>query len=97
VIDADGHLVGIVTTGDISELLLAERVRDAAAAPPALIVGRAMTSDAVAVSPSCELAEAVKLMQARKLSALPVVEDDQVVGILTEQDILRAFTGRLSA
>lgn len=97
VIDADGRLVGIVTDGDLSELLLAERVRDASAAPPTLIVGKAMTSDAVAVSPWCDLEEAVRLMHARKLSALPVVEDGQVVGILTENDILRAFAETMRA
>lgn len=76
VVDVDGHLIGIVTEGDLSELLLAERVRDASSAPLTLIVGKAMTSDPVAVSPWCNLEEAVTLMHARKLSALPVVEED---------------------
>jgi acetoin utilization protein AcuB len=91
VVDPGQHLVGIVTDGDLSEALAAEGLSDASAAPPTLCVGKVMTWTAVAVSPACELAEAVTLMHERTLSALPVVEDGRVVGILTESDILRAF------
>ena len=91
VVDTDAHLVGIVTESDLREALAAEGVRDPSAAPVALIVGDAMTCNAVAIAPGVELATAVELMLTRKLSALPVVESNRVIGILTGYDILRAF------
>ncbi|MBI1734311.1 MAG: CBS domain-containing protein [Candidatus Rokubacteria bacterium] len=91
VVDVHRRLVGIVTDGDLREALAAEGVREASMAPATLIVGKTMTADVVAVTPSCPLADAVALMRDRKLSALPVVDHDEVVGILTEHDILRAF------
>ena len=91
VVDRDRHLVGIVTDGDLGETLAAAQISDPSTAPPSLIVGQAMTWDTVTVAPSCELREAVRVMHARKLSALPVVKDGDVVGILTDHDILGAF------
>lgn len=79
VVDADGRLVGLVTEADLAE------------APPTLIVGKVMTWCTDAVHPESEIAEAARLMQDRKLVALPVVEDGRVIGILTDADIMRAF------
>lgn len=91
VVDAEEHLIGIVTDGDLREALESARVRDAESAPATLIVGKVMTRDVVSVAPSCDLVEAARLMHARKLSALPVVEGGKVVGILSEIDVLAMF------
>jgi CBS domain-containing protein len=91
VVEADGCLIGILTQSDVREILASEGIHDAATAPPTLIVGKAMSVEPVAVPPDSELAAAVTLMYERKLSALPVVEAERVVGILAESDILRAF------
>jgi CBS domain-containing protein len=91
VVEADGRLIGIVTEGDIRQVLASEGLRDAEAAPATLIVGKVMSLEPTAIAPDSALAAAVALMHERKLSALPVVERDQVVGILTESDILRQF------
>jgi CBS domain-containing protein len=97
VIDVDGRLVGILTDGDVREALEAQRISVPADSPSTLIVGKAMTWDAVAVAPSCGLGHAARLMVERTLSALPVVEAQRVVGILTETDILRAFAEVIEA
>jgi acetoin utilization protein AcuB len=91
VVDADESLIGIITDGDVREALESARVRDAESAPATLIVGKVMTRDVVSVTPSWDLAQAARLMQTRKLSALPVVEGGTVVGILSEVDVLAAF------
>jgi acetoin utilization protein AcuB len=57
-------------------------------------VAHVMTRRAIAVAPQTPLAEAARLMRARKLEALPVVEAEQVVGILTTTDLLE-FLGVL--
>jgi acetoin utilization protein AcuB len=91
VVDTDGRLIGILTASDLREALAFEGIRDAASAPATLIVGKVMTRDPVAVPAGSAFAAAVTLMHERKLSAVPVVDRDAVVGILTESDIVRAF------
>lgn len=57
-----------------------------------LTVSAVMTRCVVAVPPTCPIAEAVALMLRHTIGALPVLEQRQVVGILTRTDILRAFS-----
>ena len=44
-----------------------------------------------------ELFRAVQLMLDRKIGCLPVVEDDQLVGLVTETDILMQYCKELGA
>jgi acetoin utilization protein AcuB len=48
-----------------------------------------MSAPVVSVEPEEEVETAVGLMRERKVGSLPVVKDGQVVGILTETDVLR--------
>lgn len=95
VVDADGRLVGIVTDRDLRQVVfdpaLHERLADLADTLGRLTVDRVMTSAAISVRPGTEIREAARLMHERKIGALPVVEGDRVVGILTETDVLRTF------
>ncbi len=50
-----------------------------------------MTKKVIAVAPETSLQEAAKLLIAHKIGCLPVVEKDELVGIITESDILRTF------
>jgi acetoin utilization protein AcuB len=45
----------------------------------------------VIVTPGTSIRDAARLMHERKVGALPVIDGDRVVGILTERDVLRAF------
>lgn len=56
-----------------------------------LTVSEVMTKSVVTVGPKGSMAEAARLMLRHRIGALPVVEDQRVVGILTETDLLRAF------
>lgn len=60
-----------------------------------LTVGQVMTRSVITVSPDRLVADAVRLMLAHKIGALPVTEGDRVVGIITETDLLRAFAAVL--
>jgi acetoin utilization protein AcuB len=42
-------------------------------------------------TPATPLREAARRMFELKIGALPVVEDERLVGVITTQDILRAF------
>ena len=54
-------------------------------------VGKIMTRDPVTISSRAPLAEAVQLLSQNKLGCLPVVDEDQLVGIITMRDMLRAL------
>ena len=60
-----------------------------------LTVGEVMTKHVITTGSERPVAEAVRLMLVHKIGALPVTEEGQVVGIITETDLLRAFARRL--
>ena len=56
-----------------------------------LAVGSVMTKALVTVSPERDCRDAAVLMLDHQIGALPVVDGGQLVGIITETDLLRAF------
>jgi CBS domain-containing protein len=56
-----------------------------------LTVGDVMTSLLMTIGPDHDVYEAARLMIDHKIGCLPVMEDDRVVGIITETDLLRAL------
>ncbi len=53
-----------------------------------------MATDLITVTADCDLAEAATILYDRKISCLPVVDGDRLVGIVTDSDFL-ALTVRL--
>ena len=47
-----------------------------------------MVRDVIAVDPSASLAEAAQLMRQANVGILPVVEDGQVCGVITDRDLV---------
>lgn len=78
-------LVGIVVRKDIEGAL-----RQAARIPETP-VDWVMSKNLVTVQEDASLIEALKLMQEYKYSGLPVMAGDQVVGMLTETDVVSAL------
>jgi CBS domain-containing protein len=58
----------------------------------ATLAGEAMTSPAVTIDPDAPLSDAARLMIARRVNRVPVVENGRLAGILTRADVVRAFT-----
>jgi len=56
-----------------------------------MTVASVMTRDIVTIGPLQDAKEAARLMLDRKIGALPVIDGEVVVGIITETDLLRAF------
>ena len=56
-----------------------------------LTVGEVMTTSVIVVEPERDAREAAALLLHEKIGALPVLEGEKLVGIVTETDFLRAF------
>ena len=89
VVDQEGRLVGIVSRRD-----LAEGRRASLEPADSIPVARCMSREPVTVTPDTQVAQAIQLMLAHRIGALPVLEEGRLVGILTERDIL-AWAARL--
>src|SRR3989442_10683252 len=81
-----GKPMGIVTERDLVTKVAAEDKQ-----PSRVFVRDIMTSPVVAVHPHEEVAEAPTLMAERKIRGLPVVKEGKLIGIVTENDILRIW------
>ena len=79
-----GRLVGVVTDRDLVVRVLAEG-RD----PNSTTVGEIASGDLETVSPDDDLDMALRKMASRKVRRLPVVEGDQLVGIVAQADVAR--------
>ena len=62
-----------------------------------LTVGAVMTSAVLVVESDRPIADAARIMIDHKIGALPVVDDGQLVGIITESDFVRALAGPVCA
>jgi len=78
-------------TGIVTERDLVTKVAALDLQPSRVFVKDIMTSPVVAVPPHEEVAEAAKLMSQRKIRRLPVVEEGKLVGMVTENDIIRIW------
>jgi acetoin utilization protein AcuB len=96
-----GKLVGIVTDRDVrqadtSSAVMQER-RYAEYILDRILVGGIMTPHPITVEPNTPLKEAAKLILENKIGGLPVVKGNDLVGIITETDLLRALIAFLDA
>ena len=94
VLDDDERLVGMLSDRDLRSVLGnvdAWDIPTTLSGPPAATVSTAMTRDPLAVRIDAELGEAARLMDARTIGAVPVLQDEKVIGVLTRGDIVRAF------
>jgi acetoin utilization protein AcuB len=96
---SDGKLVGIITDRDIKRATPSvlsgdradfDRVLDEA------LVGTLMTREPITVTPDTSLKTAVKLFVEKKVGALPIVDGQKLVGIITQTDALRLFHDTLA-
>jgi acetoin utilization protein AcuB len=84
----DATLVGIVTQGD---LIGAMGRGTKAAINPELTVGDVMTRNPIVVQRDDTIEAAAQLMLQEKIAGLPVMDGEQLVGMITESDLFRAL------
>jgi CBS domain-containing protein len=83
--DEQGRLVGLITHRALLHLLSKGLPSPA---EKALTVRDLMKTDPLFVSSSTPTLEALEIMQSNRIGCLPVVDDGQLVGILTSYDFL---------
>jgi arabinose-5-phosphate isomerase len=84
VVDGNGRLVGVLTDGDLRRRMLA------AARPLEGTVAEAMTSTPVTIGPEALATEALKIMEERKITSVPVVDASRaLLGVIQIHDLWR--------
>lgn len=107
VLDADGHLVGMISEGDLlrrGELGTDERTRTSwldfwSASHEArdyikthsAKVRDVMTTGVVSVQPDTPLAEVAGILETRRIKRVPVTKEGQLVGIVSRANLVQAL------
>ncbi len=98
-----GKLVGIVTDRDVRDALpsalspewpsprKSKRRASSGLHPKDVTVEMVMTPNVLTLGAKDRVVDAVRLMLRERIGAVPIVENDRVVGILTRSDVLNAF------
>lgn len=87
VVDAGDRLIGIVSEADLLSLETGQ-VAAAGGAPPHS-AGEVMRQSVYTVTGDTDATAAARLMLRHRLKSVPVVDADQVVGMVTRRDLLR--------
>ena len=75
----DGRVAGMITDRDITTLDVT----------PGAAIALLMTRDVVSVSPRTSVQEAARLLLECEVDGLPVIDDGQLVGVITRSDLLQ--------
>jgi CBS domain-containing protein len=97
VVDADGALVGMVSEGDLlwhrvptdPAAHLWRHLENSTERRPG-IVREVMSARVVTATPDADVADIAEMMLRHNVRSVPIVEDRDVVGIVSRRDILRA-------
>jgi acetoin utilization protein AcuB len=87
----DGRLVGIASDRDLRSAAPALGDPGRAEALQNLQISDIMTRDVVTARPDDPIEEAANRMREKRIGCLPVVEDGDLVGILTSSDVMEAL------
>lgn len=99
VVNEYGKLIGLITEGIIKESSSSKAtsltVHELNYLLSKIKVEDLMITDVISISPDTILEEAATLMRDEQIGCLPVIEDDKVIGIITNNDIFDAFINLL--
>jgi len=90
-------LIGLVTNMDIRKAEASPatslEIRELHYLLDKITVGEIMTRNVITISPDVSVEEATTLLHDNKIGCLPVVEDGNLVGIITENDVMELLIG----
>ena len=76
---------GIVTNKDLMIKIIAHSY------PADTPLRRVMTSPLISITPETDIKTAAELMSSRKIRKLPVIEDDEVIGMIVASEIVENY------
>ena len=92
-----GQLVGVVSERDLLRASLSalseHRDEERRAFLNVVEIARVMSTPPIVVDPEALIEEAAMTMADKKIGCLPVLDGDELVGMLTETDVLRWVAG----
>jgi len=96
VLNSDGELCGILTQRDLFRGILLKSLGYGSRAEQKLLdslsIKDAMRDEVLTISPESTLSDAAELMLSNKVGCLPVVDGEQLVGMISEADFVKQFT-----
>ncbi len=89
----DGKVVGVVSQRDLYKASLGAVMKYGEKAQRAVLEGivvkEVMSDPPITIAPHASVQEAARLMMEKKIGCLPVLEGPQLVGLVTETDMLK--------
>lgn len=98
VVDAERRVIGMLSESDLLRCRQAARVVAVGGGgadtddAPAVFARDAMSKQVLSIGVRSDFAGALKLLLARHIHALPVVDDGRLVGMISSRDFLREFS-----
>ena len=97
ILDGDGELCGIISQRDLFRGILLRSLGYGSRAEQKMLdslsIKDAMHDEVISTSPDTPLADAARMMLSEKVGCLPVVDENRVVGLISEADFVKQFIG----
>ncbi len=88
VVSEKGKLIGIVTNWDITKAMASKLPMDSP-------LTKVMTADVMTAGPDATILDCIRMLENHEISAMPIVEDDKVVGVISGDILARRTLFRL--
>ena len=85
ILDDKKKLIGVISDGDIKRIMNENKNSEA------IQIKKVMTKTPVTVSATMLAAEALSVLEEKNINALPVMDKEKVVGVLTLKDIIKSI------
>ena len=82
----DGKMIGIVTERDYARKVILK-----GRSAKSTLVGEIMSTEVMTATPEQTVRECMTLMTERRIRHLPVVDNDQVIGLISIGDLVKAI------
>lgn len=101
VVDKRGRLVGIVSEKDLLDASPSDAtslsIYEVNYLLSKITVKEIMTDNVITITEDTPIEEAARIMADNKIGGLPIIREDEVVGIITETDLFKIFLELLGA
>ncbi len=88
VVSEKGKLIGIVTSWDITRAMASRLPMDSP-------LTKIMTADVITASPDATIIDCIRMLENHEISAMPIVENDKVAGVISGDILARRTLFRL--